>query len=124
MEYLSFDNFEDYGGSGVGEEAFRRLEMKARRLIDRMTHGRLASEKTVRDNVKMCMFELIGAMAASEAETGYGGRELAAMSNDGVSVTYAGNAGGFEKRLADIVRMWLDSETTEDGVNLMYAGVD
>lgn len=121
--YVSYEEYMAYGGT-VGIIDFRRFEAKARRLIDRMTHGRCADEKPVRESVRMCMFELIGAMAANEAEAGYGGRELAAMSNDGVSVTYAGNAGGFEKRLTDIVRMWLDSETTEDGVNLMYAGVN
>lgn len=123
MEYLKFDDFEEYGGSGVSEEQYARYEMKARRLIDNMTRKRLAGENKVRECVKMCMYELICAMLAYEAQAGADGREIASVSNDGVSVSYATGNGGMERRYALIVRSWLDGETSEKGVPLLYAGV-
>lgn len=124
MAYLTQDEFEEYGGvQGIGEEIFAKHELKARRLIDRMTHNRLQNEKTVRESVKMCMVELVGAMAAEEADGGAGSREIASMSNDGVSVTFRQDSGGSGHRHALIVRSWLDGETAENGVNILYAGV-
>lgn len=122
MEYLSFDDFEEYGGSDVSEEQYVRYEMKARRLIDQMTHKRLQGEKTVRECVKMCMVELVGAMAAEEAGGGAGSKEIAAMTNDGVSVTFRQD-GSSRQRQVMIVRSWLDGETAENGIPLLYAGV-
>ena len=123
MAYLTLDDFKKMGGT-ADEAAFERYEMKARRLIDRMTHGRIANEDPVRRAVQLCTFELIAAMAAEEAAGGIGGREITAMSNDGVSVSYAQQVGGMNARLAGIVRAWLDGEHTESGVHLLYAGVD
>ena len=124
MEYLTLGDFERYGGiKGLDSKVFDRYETKARRLIDRMTHYRLQSEKTVRESVKMCMVELVGAMAAEEAEGGAGSKEIASMSNDGVSVTYRQDSGGSGHRQALIVRSWLDGETDANGINLLYAGV-
>lgn len=123
MEYLDFDTFKEYGGSGVSEEQYARYEMKARRLIDNMTRKRLAGETTVRECVKMCMYELICAMLAYEMQAGADGREIASVSNDGVSVSYVSGSGGIERRFALIVRSWLDGESDANGVPLLYAGV-
>ena len=79
MEYLTLGDFERYGGiKGLDSKVFERYEMKARRLIDRMTHNRLQGEKTVRKAVTMCMVELVGAMAAEEADGGAGSTRLSA----------------------------------------------
>lgn len=123
MAYLDLGDFVRYGGNNMSKELFQRYELKARRLIDRMTHGRLQGEKTVRESVKMCMVELVGAMAAEEADGGAGSKEIASMSNDGVSVTYRQDSGGSGHRHAQIVRSWLDGEKSAAGVNLLYAGV-
>ena len=124
MEYLTLGDFERYGGiKGLDSKVFERYEMKARRLIDRMTHNRLQSEKTVRKAVTMCMVELVGAIAAEEADGGAGSKEIASMSNDGTSVTFRQDSGGSGHRHALIVRSWLESETAANGVNLLYAGV-
>lgn len=123
MAYLTIDEFEAYGGSDIGDEAFARLELKARRLIDRMTHGRIRDESEARESVKMCAFELIALMHAEESESGIGGREIAGASNDGVSVSYR-ESGTAAQRTVNIVRTWLEDETTESGMPILYAGVD
>lgn len=127
--YLYIDNYLDMGGTSMPDIRFERLEAKARALIDRMTFGRLRGEDPVRDSVKYCMFDLIDAMVSDDKlETITGGRDIASMSNDGVSVTFAsaGSAGALsaQNRYAGIVRNWLLHETDANGYGLMYAGVD
>ena len=106
-----------------------QLEARAHRLVDTLTHGRLADEDPLRNNVRYCLVQLIDAMAADAALDGGSGREVASMSNDGVSVTFAAGAspaigGSASLRNARIVRDWLDGELSAKGVMLLYAGVD
>lgn len=125
--YLTYKEYTGMGG-GASESAFPRLEAKARAQLNRMTFGRIVGEEPVRENVKYCMFDLIGAM---EADEGMGsiaaGREIASMSNDGVSVSFASSGSGSAKsgaaRYAAIARSWLADETTACGLPLLYAGV-
>ena len=124
-------NYEEYVGMGGGalESAFPRLEAKARAHLDRITFGRLQNESPVRDSVKFCMFDLINAVSSEESAGAMAaGREIASMSNDGVSVSFVsgGNSGGARAsaaRYGAIVRSWLANETTACGVPLLYAGV-
>ena len=124
MAYLNIDEFKEMGGD-VEAGAFARYETKARRLIDRLSHDRIRNEDPVRETVKMCMHDLIRAMAEDEALAGTGGREVVSASNDGVSVSYATQEGGTAAaRYTGIVRAWLDGERAENGVHLLYCGVD
>ena len=52
--------------------------------------------------------------------------ELSAMSNDGLSLSFAaqGDAGGDSARQNRILRAWLGDELSSGGVNLLYAGTD
>ena len=120
--YLDYDDYEEMGGS-VEEVSFERFELKARAIIDRLTFGRVRGEYPVRDAVKYACFDLIQAMHGDELTAGGAGLAISSMSNDGVSVTYAGavSAGA---RYNGIVKSYLASETTACGVPLMYAGVD
>ena len=127
--YLKFDQFEMMGGS-IPEESFARIEAKARRLIDRATHYRIENETPIRESVKYCAYDLINALYAEESMGGIAaGREIAGMSNDGVSLSFVtGNAAtaamAASARHMAIIRQWLEMETTESGVGLLYAGVD
>lgn len=118
--YLTYDRYQEKGGC-IEAAQFPRFEAKARRQIDAMTFGRLQGESPVRDSVSNCMYELIEAMSADEQLAGMSGREIAAVSNDGVSVTFA--AAGTSRRYSAIVRFWLAGETDFCGNSLMYAGV-
>ena len=116
-------------GGGVQENAFPRLEAKARARLDQITFGRLACEKAVRENVRFCMFDMINAIEADESlGATAAGREVASMSNDGVSVSFvsSGSSGGAKasySRYAAIAKAWLANEVTSCGVPLLYAGV-
>lgn len=126
--YLTYDEYAAMAGSAP-ESAFRRLEAKARAELNRMTFGRVVGEDPVRENVKFCMFDLIGAIETDESMAAMAaGREVSAMSNDGVSVSFSasGSAGARSSaaRYAAIARSWLSGECTACGIPLLYAGVD
>jgi hypothetical protein len=122
--YITAYEYDNLEGS-ADDAAFKRLELKVRKLIDAATHGRIANETPVREAAKMCAFELIEMMAAEESGIGIGGREISGTSNDGVSITYSnGSSQGMTARQKKIIRDWLADETTERGIPLLYAGVD
>lgn len=120
--YLSYDDYEEWGGT-IDEASFERYEHKARALIDLKTRGRVQGEDPVRNAVKYACFDLIRAMAGDESTAGGAGLAVSSMSNDGISVTFAGT-GSAEGRYSAIIRSWLAAETTACGVPLLYAGVD
>jgi len=114
--YLEYTQYVQMGGE-MAEDAFAWLELRARKCIDRLTHGRLKGEDPVRESVKLAMLEVMAAMQASDE---HAGRQVESMSNDGVSIKYAAAEGD---RYAQIVREYLADECA-GGVGLMYAGVD
>ena len=120
--YLDYDSYAQLGGE-IDPDVYERLAAKAERLIDRATHARLKAQATVPMSVKYCIMELIDAIQADESMGSMSaGREINSMSNDGVSVSFAAMAAS--ARYMEIIRGWLDGETTEAGVHLLYAGCD
>ena len=120
--YLTYDEYTDYGG-GASESAFARLEAKARAHLDRLTFGRLTNAQSLSNSVKYCMYDLINAVESDESSgAAVSGREIASMSNDGVSITFS-TSGKASTRYSAIVRTWLTTETDSCGVPLMYPGV-
>ena len=126
--YLTYEEYMGMGGSAP-ESAFPRLEAKARARLDLLTFGRIACENPVRENVRFCMFDMINAVEADEnLGATAAGREIASMSNDGVSVSFVsgGGASGAKtasSRYAAIAKAWLANEVAACGVPLLYAGV-
>ena len=120
--YLDYGSYAQMGGE-LEPDVYERLAAKAERLIDRATHARLKAQAIVPDGVKYCIMELINAIQADESMGGMSaGREISSMSNDGVSVSFAAMAAS--ARYMEIIRQWLDGDTTEAGVHLLYAGCD
>ena len=120
--YLDYDSYAQMGGE-LEPDVYERLAAKAERLIDLATHARLKAQANVPDGVKYCIMELINAIQADESMGGMSaGREISSMSNDGVSVSFTAMAASVCYMY--IIRGWLDGETTEAGMHLMYAGCD
>ena len=120
--YLEYGDYAQMGGE-LEPDVYERLAAKAERLIDRATHARLKAVSTVPMSVKYCIMELIDAIQADESMGSMSaGREISSMSNDGVSVSFAAMAAS--ARYMEIIRQWLDGDTTEAGVHLLYAGCD
>ena len=131
MPYLDQAEYLEMGGTIPEDDELRyqRLESRASHAIDRATHGRIKGEKPVRNAVKFCVYEMIERYVSDEAMAGMSGREIASMSNDGVSVSYVSGAsasGGSASALRDAesIRAWLLDEVDGNGTPLLYAGVD
>lgn len=131
MPYLDQAEYLEMGGTIPEDDELRyqRLESRASHAIDRATHGRIKGEKPVRNAVKFCVYEMIERYVSDEAMAGMSGREIASMSNDGVSVSYVSGAsasGGSASALRDAesIRAWLMDEVDGNGTPLLYAGVD
>lgn len=131
MPYLDQAEYLEMGGTIPEDDELRyqRLESRASHAIDRATHGRIKGEKPVRNAVKFCVYEMIERYVSDEAMAGMSGREIASMSNDGVSVSYVSGAsasGGSASALRDAesIRAWLMDEVDSNGTPLLYAGVD
>lgn len=126
--YLEYSDYAQMGGK-LEPEIYDRYAAKAERLIDRATHMRLKALSNVPMSVKYCIMELIDAIQADESMGSMSaGREISSMSNDGVSVSFAASgasaAMAASARYMAIIHDWLDGETTEAGVHLLYAGCD
>lgn len=125
--YIDFATYCNLGGAIDDEPQFERLATRASALIGRITHDRIKNESPMRKSVQYAALEIIDAMN-NDAHTANDGREIASMSNDGVSVTYvtSGNAAAQERtnRYIGIARAYLETETDANGTLLLYAGVD
>lgn len=125
--YLTYDEYYDMGGAMTDEDAYARHAARADAIINRMTHGRIKDESPVRPCAMYAAFALIEAMH-SDSIAASDGREIASMTNDGMSVTYTngGSSATIErnKRYAGIVREYLEYETDANGTLILYAGVD
>lgn len=119
--YLTFDEYKDMGGA-IQESAFKRHAARADALITRMTHGRILNESPVRECVKYAAFDLVSAIAA-DSQMGIDGYDIASMTNEGMSITFAGAATS-ARRYAQIVQSYLDAQFDANGTPLLYVGVD
>lgn len=124
--YLTYSEYTGMGGQ-LTQKAFDRFNARAQALISSATHGRVEDEKTVREGVRYAAFDVIEAMRM-DAENGADTHEIASMSNDGASISYATTgenpATANRRRYLAIVRDYLLYETDREGTPLLYAGVD
>ena len=123
--YISFSEYSDMGGA-VSEAAFPRLEFLAEQKIDRYTQSRVKAMDTVPETVKYCMVDLVDAPSKIDlAETAVSAA-LASFTNDGYSETYAepATAQTQENGLYAIIVNWLAATKNDNGVPLLYLGVD
>lgn len=121
MAYLTYTDYQKYGGR-LDEATFANYEFRARKLIDNLTHGRVRDDNPQREAVCRAMTVIID-MEARDAT--YDGREVASMGNDGVSISYATEGHGeARRRYVAVILDFLSDETADQGVPLLYAGVD
>ena len=118
-------------GKSIGEEDFKAIENKMREIIKRREPWtrKEVSKAEAKEIFKDQKFklELIEELRREEeARELAGGREISAMSNDGLSMSFTaqGDAGGDSARQNRILRAWLGDELSSGGVNLLYAGTD
>ena len=138
--YLTYDEYAEMGGT-LDETLFNSVVLDAQGYIDWYTFNRLWKEEwrteDVMERVKICMYQLIGLVAAKSnlitpQGTNSGGINVSAQvsqqSNDGVSTTYAvlgaellfSNA---KKEIEETVSRYLAGVMNSVGRKLLYRGL-
>lgn len=125
-QYLEYDEYVELGGT-LEETPFNILEFEAQLNIDNYTFGRLKDLKEQVNEVKLCVYNLMGTLQ-SYAESNLKARNIASENTDGYSVSYV----GISKELTDaqanevkkIIKTYLSQCKLEDGTPYMYCGVE
>ena len=123
--YIEYEYFLSNGGREMTDyAAFFRYEFRARKLVDKLTHGRVKNMAQVPEAVKRLMVELVGLEENQGAElTAH--QAVTSFSNDGYSETYADPLTGerVKEIECDLVLEYLSEEVDDAGVPLLYLGV-
>lgn len=112
------------GNENVDDAAFVRNEFRARKIVDRLTQGRIKTMEVVPEAVKLLMVELV-TLEATQGAAALENQPVTSFSNDGYSETYAQpmtaeTVKGIEM---DLVVDYLADETDDHGTPLLYLGV-
>lgn len=123
--YLTYEEYAGMGGK-VEDFAFPRLAYMASKKIDRYTQSRVKAMGEIPQAVKMCVFELVNALFAADPVKVASEAQLSGFSNDGYSESYAEalTPEKLEYNLYGIIKDFLSDETNDEGVPLLYVGVD
>ena len=126
MEYLTFGEYQEFGGK-LEETAFHRLSYKAQRRIDRMTFNRLQDDTEIKEPVKRLMFELISLVGMNDTTSDDYHPAIASESNDGYSVSFASNTimtnEMVDKKADSLIEEYLQFEKDESGQFLLSCGL-
>lgn len=124
--YIDYAYFQENGGTGgVTSAAFARNEFRARKLVDRLTQGRVAKMKTVPEAVQLLMVELI-LLEETQGAALKDNQPVTSFSNDGYSETYADplTADRVKELEYELIHQYLSGEVDDNGTPLLYLGVD
>lgn len=124
--YIDYEFFQENGGSsGVTSATFARNEFRARKLVDKATQNRVARMLEVPESVKLLMVELIR-MEETQGAQLMESQPVTSFSNDGYSETYADplTADRVKELEFELIDQYLAGEHDDNGVPLLYLGVD
>lgn len=129
-QYLTYSEYQNLGGSAIGEMPFNLLEFEARRQIDTRTFNRLKNGENIPQEVKICEYNLINSIngfAKSTSNVANNGN-VASESTDGYSISYITSdkiseiVKSKQDEINNIIRTYLLG-VIYNGEHLMYCGV-
>lgn len=125
-QYLTYLDYKVLGGE-LPEMPFNKLEFKARKEINKATLNRLVKLTNQKQEVKLCMYELINTLFHEEKiknET----KGIASESYPGYSVNYSNtNESSIKTEQVEhrnIITTYLSNCYLDDGTAYLYPGVD
>lgn len=135
--YLTYEEYNEMGGTELEETAFENLEFEARTQIDWWTFGRLKNMESYPEEVKRCMMKLIELLDkqqkvllvdAVDEDGNVKAGLMASQSNDGVSSTYNVITGNMavrviQSQLNNTIRMYLQDVRDALGRKVLYRGL-
>lgn len=124
-KYLSYLEYQSFGGT-ASEAEFPLLEFRARKRIDELTDSRVQRMAEVPEAVKLCMGSLIDIDSKAGVTAQVNTPVVTSFSTDGYSETYgkALGASDAESVMIKSIRTMLWGETDDEGVPLLYRGLD
>ena len=129
-QYLTYIEYQNLGGSAIGEMPFNLLEFEARRQIDTRTFNRLKDSNEIPQEVKICEYNLINSVnefVKSTSNVANNGN-VASESTDGYSISYITSdkiseiVKSKQDEINNIIRTYLLG-VIYNGEHLMYIGV-
>lgn len=126
-QYLTYAEYQQLGGSAIGETPFNLLEYEARQSVDRYTFGRLKVLEEQLQDTKLCMFKLVNLINSyNEYETQNKG--ISSENTDGYSISYNTPSTDItiakNNEMKNIIKEYLVDCELEDGTPYLYCGVD
>lgn len=114
---ISYDEYTNYGGS-INEAAFNTYGYEAERKLMSETHGRI---NTVTEPIARCLVRLTDILSKCDVAQD----KVTSWGNDGVSQSVKEvSAEEYTTKADNIIREYLSEEVDENGVPLLYLGVD
>ena len=134
--YLTYEEYTEMGGT-LDETLFNTLRLDAQGYIDWYTFNRLWNEEEIPERVKICMYQLIGLVAAKSnlitpQVQSTGGINVNAQaetySNDGVTTKFAVLSADLlyskaKQEIEECVNRYLAGVMNSAGRKLLYRGL-
>ena len=123
-QYLTYAEYQELGGSAIGEMPFNLLEFEARKRIDIRTQRRLVNETEIPQEVKLCVYNLISKIQLYQNDTN---RNIGSESVGSYSVSYLDDIEKIVKnKSAELDEIILDDlyGVIVNGEHVLYLGVD
>jgi len=127
-QYLTYEQYKALGGT-LDRMPFELLEYETRKRIDERTQNRLKNIEDIPQEVKMCMFKLMGVMSSYDEGLDTVSRNIASENTDGYSVSYVTGSQIQEvlktknKELDDIIMTYLNGVIVNNE-HILFLGVN
>lgn len=124
--YLTYAEYQAYGGT-LSEADFSLSEFRAQKRIDYLTDGRVADMAEVPEEVKLCILSLIKVDSKAGVDAQADNPLVASFNTDGYSESYGSAAeqtAALQKAMNTTIREMLYGVTNDEGVPLLYRGLD
>ena len=125
-QYLTYAEYTALGGT-LAETPFKILEFEARQNVDKYTFGRLKELETQNNEVKLCIYKLIGLLDSYNSQETQN-KGVASENTDGYSISYQTASTNFveakNSEIQGVVKEYLIDCKLEDGTPYMYCGAD
>lgn len=122
-QYLTYAEYQELGGSAIGEMPYNLLEFEARRRIDEPTHNRLVGGIDIPQEVKLCEYTIINNVLKEYNEEIARGKSSESVGS--YSVSYSNIKEIIENKrteIADIISTNLYG-VVYNGEHILYCGV-
>lgn len=124
--YLTYAEYQAYGGT-LTEAEFNLSEFRAQKRIDYLTDSRVADMTEVPEEVKFCIMSLIKVDRKAGVDAQADNPLVASFNTDGYSESYGSaseQAAALHKSMDATIREMLYGVTNNEGVPLLYRGLD